>query len=695
MITVPKAGTSAGASAQLQVGVDQSGSALAQLGDRMAQLGHQWRVDQINRDTRKAQLGITQDMALLRMNVDQIGDTAQIGPAWDAGVAEIRKRYEVEGQDPLLRENIGLAIDDLSAQHTTALAGRVVALNQSQERADFADFAATSAKSSGGADDTTYEAFKAQGIARIDDMVQSGKLTPEEGQRYRATFLTDLATPRVDAAIQADPTQALADIEAGKFGDLSPDALEAARKVARSEIAQRARADKVATDQAGEAMVKRLNTVSDLMEGGRSIQDLTFLGDSATLDLAAKDPKVAAALARAKAAEGLLAEMPGVRGMTPQQLNAAIDAERDRPIDASKPWEAERLGILTKWRDQAAQHWASDPIGTAIDARMAPDKMLTFDPAQTAAFSAGLADRLGLAQSLKTNGYTQTLQPFTTDEQAQLKIILDPKADAGTKLALAQATVAGAKDQWQVAATAMGASDEMRGAMRVLQTSGDMSLAAQILSGERKLATDVAAAPSGLQLRAVFADVTGGAFDNDPATAAVLMKSAAAAYAEVAPPADPSAGAKPFSEDAERTTLYTQVLQRVMGAKPDPQGGLTIGGLQSINGSMTMLPQGLSAGFVQQGLDLLGERGDQRLPGIFAKASLTGASTPNLGPDPGAWLSQAQLIPVPNRPGLFTMQVVQNGRAKVVPTAEDGTRPYVFDLRNLVTAAQALQMVTP
>lgn len=690
MITIPKAGVVAGQSAQLQVGVDQSGGALSQLGDRMAQLGHQWRIDKINRETRKGQLAITQDMAMLRLNVDQIGDPSQIGPAWDAGVAEIRKQYLTDGQDPLLRENLGLAIDDLSAQHTTALADQVIKISQSQDRADLADFADTAAKAAGGADDTTFDAFKAQGLARIAELQDSGQYSPEEAQKARAAFLTGITAPRLDALIAVDPDTALSQIEAGTWNDLSPEGLAQARVAARAAIATREKATAVTQGQAYDAVAKELDGMAEMLTAGNSVQGLSLLNDPAVAAAAAADPKVAKALGKARAAADLQAELPGIRSMTPAQLDAAIATEAARPKDPTKPWDADRLGVLKQWRDQAVGKWASDPVATAATAGLQVPELPDFDPANPQAWASGLSARMSFAGALTAQGYANAAPPFSKDEQSRLTTILDPKADVGTKLALAEATVAGAGKSWTAAAAAMGASDEMRGAMAVLAETGDRGLAGQILSGQQKIATDLAAAPTAAQLRPVFAAITGGLFDRDPARAAVLMKAAAAAYADAAPPVPPGAPEASLRNDPDRLQLYTDTLQRMLGATPDTQGQLTIGGIQKINDAPVLLPNGVSSAWVQQGFDLLAGQDSAQLPGLFAKASLTGAATPDLGDDPGSWLTQSQLVPVPNRPGLFTLQILRDGRALPIRTKEDPNKPYVFDLRNLMAGVQAL-----
>jgi len=731
MITIPKAGVVAGQSAQLQVGVDQSGAALSGLGDRMMQLGHQWRVDKINRETRKAQLGITQDMAMLRMEVDQIGDPSQIGPTWDAGVAEIRQRYVSEDQDPLLRENIGFAIDDLAGQHTTALAGRVVQISQSQDRADFADFAETATKAAGGADEETYAALKAQGLARIDDMQASGQYSPEEAQKARSSLLSDLAGQRAAAAIEADPEAALAALDKGQFGDLTAEAQTAARNAAKAGIAARAKAAEVKTAQSNEAITKQLAAIADMTDTGNPVQGMAFLSDPQVLAAVAADPKAAAQWNRAQASVALQADMPGIQTMTPAEFDAAIAAEAARPKDPSKPWDVNRLEVLRSMRDKMAKTWASDPIAAAATAGLTAPNALEFDPGNPQAFASGLADRLSLSSALRAQGYTQNAQPFTVEERTQLKVVLDPKADTASRLALAQAAVAGAGANWNAAATAMGVTEEMRGAMRVLAETGDAGLAGQILSGEQKIATDMAAAPPPAQMRAAFAAVTGGMFDRDPAAASALMKASAAAFAEVAPPVDPNGLDMSLAEEPLKS-IYSDILQRMTGATPGADGKLTVGGLQDINGAPVLLPQGVSQTSAQEALDTLGTiagrtirvidpgaaaaatvaaipgvtlggfdvrnpapkmvvREDPDLTALWASASLTGKSAPELTEDAQDYMATLRLRPVPGQPDLFFFEAGTDGRFKPVVNRDDPARPYVFRLKDLIAGADRLR----
>ncbi|MDZ7919990.1 hypothetical protein [Rhodoferax sp.] len=226
-------------------------------------------------------------------------------------------------------------------------------------------------------------------------------------------------------------------MDSGEFNDLGPERVASLRVSTQAELDRRAAAEvkavEAATTEQNRAIGARLTTLTTLFgKDGVTVADRDFLDDPAVQ----AHPDYAAAVA----ARDLADETPGIRQMTPAQLDAAIAAERAAP--KSETYQTERLEVLTTWRDAAAKGWTTEPV---VQARTAGLPVPEIDVADTANLATGLAQRMTYATVLQRDGYITDPRGAVLDEaeRTALRAVTAPEADVAPKIELARAIVQG------------------------------------------------------------------------------------------------------------------------------------------------------------------------------------------------------------------------------------------------------------
>lgn len=667
-LTVPTAGNSAGRSASIQIATPDTGAVVSQFGQKLTEIATGWKAEQDQYATRKAQLGITRDLGQARLEAEQSGNMAEAGALFDQRQAEIRAKYmpvDADGKSTLSeaeQQQLDLSFTELADKHTVALSEKAANWTRSEADANWLSARDQITVGAAKADPETFSALVKHGEDEIDARLAKGLIDPARAEADKQALRQDVFKGRANAQIDEDPAGFLIAADAGVYDAMGGELLNSRRAAARSELAQRAAAAK--------AEDKRLATERKA-EVGRVLSDITGVfqdGRSASneADVMA-DPEMQAHpdYPKAQAARALRDEYPAIQKMTPPEFDAAIAAEEKRPI--TKPFENERLVMLKSWRDQVAQKWATQPADAAVATGMKLPKLPDLDPADPSGFAAGIASRLGFDQSVTSGGYTKTPAIFTASERAALKPVLDPKSDPNTRLALAEAVAAGGGKQVDRVNTSLDADPVFRRATRVIATTGDRSLATSILRGQQKVALKTVILPTDKIQTQVFDSVTAGALAGMPNDArAELRATTEALYADAAEGLDPT-------EDPGKTEeIYAQAAQRAMGATPDANGELTIGGVQEINGTPVALPTGITKAQVESAWNSIrrslavndyaegGAQYGKPIP-YFAKASLYGGE-PDFGKDPEAMFSAL----VPRRVGesdVYELTYMANGRS--------------------------------
>ncbi len=704
-ISIPRAGTVAGRAPQIATPDPDGWAVTAEFGKRMLEHGLRWKAEQQDRAVRKANLAMTRDLGMARVEAEQIGDPAEIGRFWDQRSAEIRGKYITPDTAPEVASALDLAFTELGDRHAVELAGRMAGLKRSQTEADWIAASHDIVLDATAADPTTLAALRASGTASIDDMVARGVITPDEGARRKLALDGEIYTNRAREAIQTDPAAFLEAAEAGEYDMLGGTALTGFRLSAQNEIASAAKVGATAAEAAAKAretaIGKELDTIISLAGDG-------LIGEYEAR-LADPEVQVNPKWGEAMAAVQLRKEMPGIHQMTLAELDAAIAAEAKRPMRAA--WEADRIRILKARRAEAAAAWAADPVAAGIADKLPVPDLPGFDPADPRAFAAGLSARIDFDAFAREKGYSRSAAIFSKPEKAALAAVLAPEADPAARLALAEAIVAGSDGRPGAVLDSLGADAVFRRGVALMTGPGaDPVLAGEILRGQQKIALKTVTLPPEPAMITVFDRVTDGAFGEDSPLAAELLDTARALYAEH------SAGVKaegedsivPFMSDTKAKDLFGRMVLRATGAQSDRNGRLTIGGLQEVNGGQVMLPPGVARDDVEQMFDNLDQqtrgriwdpaygggmggwaRPDAGAPDpdplrAFRAASYSGAA-PDLGANPAACLDTLTLRQIVGDPDVYGLNCDIGGRNYMVAEA-DGTE-YRFRLSDLMRAA--------
>lgn len=706
-LTIPKAGTISGRAPQLQVAEPQGAAVLAEFGNRMLEKGMQWKAEQRAMKTRQDELNSARDLGRARLKVEQIGDPAQIGPTWDAEFAEITSRYITPDTDPEVAAQLKLWMQGLGDRHAEALAEKTINLGRSQQEAMWIDMRQLITTEAATADPTTFQALIEMGEASIDERAAKGLIDPAKAAEEKQALRSEVYSARAMTAIEADPAAALAAAEAGEFTALGAEGVAKLKLDAKTEIDRRAaaqaKADEVASKARTDAVDKRLKTIGDLALDGRIAVD--------EADLANPEAQQSAEYPRARAAVELRKEIPGLRMMTVAELDTLIETETKRPI--KEPWENERLTALRDLRDKKAAAYDTDPKAAAVADGMPVPEMPSFDPADPGAFAAALAAAGSFDGFLREKGYTRRSALFTTDQKAELKAVIDPKADAAPKVALAEAILQGTDGNPAPVLAAMEADLVFRRGLKVLDLTGDRALTEEILRGGQKVEGKTVVLPSRNEQVLAFDALTGGTFADAPALKEEMMAAAVALYADGAAGIDAETTAtEGWIADGEAYALYQKSVQRLLGALPDDNGELTVGGIQEVNGALTVLPRGLSVRQVETGFDALSNRlmggvlsqgynmatadyspswdfsGADAMPpearlAPFKAASLYGG-IPDFGADPSAFFAGLSLHRL-GETDVYEFRYLDRGRSVTVRQT-DGY-PYHFRLADLMREA--------
>jgi hypothetical protein len=700
MITVPQGGTVAGRAASVQ-GLDRQeniGGALSAVGSAVAEKFGQIKAQQRAVTVAQTQLDMTKELGEERLRFEQMTDPAQIETEWPEVEAAIRDKY-VNGKDasgqPLLTpqeaDALGLTFQELGMKHGFALGERTVKLTQSQAEAAWITARADIATTAVTADPDTMAALIEMGEAAIDRLPG---LMPDEKVKQKAALRAEVDNARLTSAIDADPASALAALNAGTYDSLGAETVAARKAAAQGEIARRAAADAKAAEaeatKATEAAAKRLSTIADLTAKGRKVPDRDFVRN------APDEVKALPEWAEAMAAIQLDDELPALQTMTLAELDQVIAAEKNREI--VEAWEDRRLTVLEAMREKKATAFNTDPKAAAREAGLPAPDLPDFDPNDPAAFSAALAESISFDGHLTDKGYTTRSAIFDAEEKAALKAVIAPTAEAAPKVALMAAILQGTSGNAAPVLAEIEADPVFRRGLKFLGLTGDRDMTTAILRGQQKIEGKTVTLPSRKEQVLAFDALTGGTFDDAPALKAELMEASLALFADRAGGIDAETETTDgWISDGKAYEIYQQSVQQLLGAQTDRNGGLTIGGLQEVNGGLVVLPIGVPVQEVETTWKNLQRRfrpasfnrggaADPVATATAALAPFTAASvyggTPDLGSDPAARLAGLTLQRI-GETDYYELTYEQNGRLVTVPEAGTGIA-YRFKLADLM-----------
>jgi hypothetical protein len=585
-IFVPQAGTIGGrAASNTPVATPQSGAIISDFGQKMADVGQKWKTEDNAVIVQNTTLDMTKDMALARQEVDQLADPAAVGPAWAKYEADFQQKYFSDpNMEPQVRTQLALNFKELTTKHAVDLSGNILRLRQSQQVAAYTTQSAQIAAMVPGSDPATFQALREAKMKGIDALAGKPGYDPAEIAKLKVAADQDLYGQRATDAIAKDPAAFLAENDAkdspyAALGDKRGDYIA----TARARLAQNAKAAQREANRQNAQLMKANN---DQLDG---IISLSGKGISPASRSLLTDPNFAAnadpaRVAQAKAAVALVDAMPTVAQMSLPELDAAIAAQKAKPM--TEGYQADTLELLQKRRADKAAALTRDAAAFAQSngQGFAP---LPLDPAHIADLGPALAARVTDAAHLSATEGVKAA-PLTLDEQAQIKALAGPDADPRQRTQLAQA-IGGTLGM----AGASGITNDPTFAWSagLVAHGGTPALVTEIFRGQSRIKADNIVMPpvadrltAGFdQMGKVISDMGGEVLQKE------IYAAADGLYA--ARIGDPKA-----SFDGE---IYKQALHEVLGGTGTFDGRDARGGVQTIAGYLTPLPMGVEAGSVE------------------------------------------------------------------------------------------------
>jgi hypothetical protein len=726
-LTVPTSRVAPGRSADVRVSqaipnADRSpgmapdaGSSISRLGDALLQIGTGLEDDRLSREAQRLDIDMTRDLFKLRQELELSNDPDAVDREWAPRLAALKEQYltgvadnGVPRVDRKNRQRFDLAFTSLADRHAMELGARAIQLRQAVDVAQGAEMRNELVVQGAVVGDEVLPELIARGEAWIDGQAAKYGTDAATVQTQKAEFRASIYSQRADTLIANDPQGFLTAAEAGTFNSLGED-LTAKKLAAQAQLDKLAalgiKESEAAEREAAAIRDDRVKAIGAIWTQGRTPADTAYLDTPE----AQQSPH----WGKAMAARALQDELPALKQMTPEELDAAIEAEEARPI--TEEWENERLTVLRGWRDQAAAGWNTAPVETARAAGMNVPEVRAFDPAAPQQFVDDLAQAVRFQDAVQQGGYTTAPAVFDKATQSQLTAVLAPAADPEAKQALLSAIVVGAGPQAQAVLDQLGAAPELRRTARYLATSPAAygQLAKDALAGQQKIALKTAVLPSERVAVQMFDAATGGALAGmGEVQRRETLDLAFALYANEAQGVDPDqadAGLTAWVSDPKRVELFNRAAIRASGALEGGTGGvqeIEVAKGQTFKAALPLTVSATQAQFalsaVNLGLrgDLLDERsgninsGFGRPAEAAREAALTAlkrasvddrgrpnGALPDLGPDPADYFAGLRILRI-GETDVYHLVDMSSGRPMIVGDAEG--KKYRFRLPDLV-----------
>ena len=666
----------------------------------------------------RLQVDMTRDLGQLRLKYEQMGDPDAIDTQWPADIKALKESY-LNGKtdtgrarvDPRLRDRWELGFDDLANKHALAVGTNALALRQSQRVANYIDYRHEAGGQAAATDPDTRDTLYAQHRAYLEGLAEKGVITPEEVAADDRKFRADTENAFAICLIGEDPQGLLRAIQAGDLSNLSPE--EQARYTVRAESALAAEAEK---NQRAADQAQRERDAAVATELGEAIR-IVRAGGTSSIEALTEDPAVEAShpdlVSELRGAAALRDNQIFIDQMTPAQLEALSTDLGGK--DATKVWHLDAKKAVDTQLQAARKGYATDGIAFAKSVGLSVPEIDFSDPARTAAT---LAKRLTFAQAQAEKGYTKEVVILSEAERKELGAIIDPKADPAARVQIAAAMMSGLKGSAGAVARSSGAGPVFGRAIDMMADGVDAGTVQAMLRGEQKLELDTALAPPLKDRLMLFNELTGDLFAGDAKNAAGLMAAATALYADDMGTIDPEDIANGVFSDGPARDKMLGAVQTILGASPDADGQMTIGGVQEIKGEPLVLPRGVAAFEAERALDMVGlalagygplrevsrgigatlitRSGDgapatpqadlpevDQMHGLKA-ASLVPDQAPNLGADPSALWSTLRIEKVPGPLGQDAYVLVGERRGIPYYVEDQEGRTYAFSMERLI-----------
>ncbi len=697
-LTVPRAGIGAGRAPGIELDTDQTGAVVADFGARLAQTGERILGEALDRQATRLRIDMTRALGEARLEFEQMNDPDRIDAEWPERVRAMRSRF-LAGEDgrpvhPRLQERVGLAFDELANRHGLALGERAIAARRNQREANWIAYSSEVLTQSRTVDRDTRETLLEQAVAQVNDDLAAGHITPVEAVSRKLELRENAARTAALQMVDADPQGFLDATDGGQFDDLPPDDVERYRGRAQTNIERQAKA---AQDDAEEAQKARDREIGDRLDLISDIagKDLVTAGE--TDFLASPGARAHPKWPEAMAAVRLRDEIPDLATLTPEEIRAELDKARAEPKTAE--FQAGRVAVLERLLGETEKGWAGDGVSYAAERGFRVPELPAFDPGNPAGFERGLRDRLSFAARAVAEGYTETPPILSEAERKALGEMVQPDADPAQRAALARSIWRATDGRAGPVVRSIGGDEVFAHAAGLIGATGSTAMAERIFAGQQKIANKTVNLPSHRDQVIVFDELTEGLFEGQPGVKAQVMAVAQALYADGAAGIDPDELTGGRFRDGDAREIFERSVQLALGAAPDADGNLTVGGLQELSTGLTELPPGVARRTADAAIDkverqLRGATWDGRVENwtftdpdadrfrALKAASRSGAA-PDLGDTPYERWAEVRMVPIGNDLYKLTWDA---GNGLVFDIPDDTGARFEFSLRKLIGA---------
>ncbi|MGS4947436.1 hypothetical protein ACVDG3_18310 [Meridianimarinicoccus sp. RP-17] len=687
-LTLPRAGMTGGRSADIRIEAPKTGAAIQQLGQVVQQVGNEVERRRLDSAASRLDVDMTRDINALRLEFEEYGDPDRIDAEWAPRVQALKQQY-LTGQtdtgrprvDPKLAERFSTQFDALTDRHAFALGQKALAIQQSQQVANFIEQRHLTVSQGAMMDPDTRNTMYASLDAKIDEQVAAGITSPAAAAEEKLAFRAETERAAARLLIDSDP-QLFRDLyDDGEFNNIPAEQRASLYATAGSKIAADAARAQAEADRL--AKERQVEIGNELTEATRIAgQGRVYANEAAMLT---DDAFMAHPAAEGWAQQVLLRDtMPDFARLTPTEQAERIAAEAARPVP-----NAEQLKILDAMRaahDMAKSGWNTDPIQHAQDIGLGQPPALP-DPMTAAPddLIMSLDQRNRWAASLVEAGYLDEPVLFTKEERAAYTKAADPSQTPEVRARLAASFAAATGESALELAEEIGGDPLFAYVGGLMAFTGNEDLARQIFEGQRAMDNEDVPLPPRSQRRQEFFVELSGLFDPEFEAGQLdqVITAADALYTFRA------RGKDERSDGKLSPTLYLQAVHNVLGGTGNYGNNNAVGGIMKFRDLPTFVPPDIrhkditqASGRISRMLRLSDEYGRANLDSLFERISFSG-NTPSFGGEPmnlQTWYA-TKLVSLGGDRYMFHYDHPKDG--PLTAEGADGA-DYVLDLRKLL-----------
>lgn len=422
----------------------------------------------------------------------------------------------------------------------------------------------------------------------------------------------------------------------------------------------------------------KLNTIIKAAESDRHAADEGILDDPSVW---AEHPE----LARQAAAKVSLRDMiPGFMGMPPAERAAIMKNEKARAV--GEEWETDILDAMDD-ADETATEMANDDFVAYAEKHM-PDKPPELpqdmsDPANAQQTIDALEARKDWAIGAVRQGYTTAPVFFSKAERDAMSTVFGAGADPAVKAAAVTAVTAAFGVSAGAALGELKADDVSRHVGGLMGAGVSTAVGQKAIYGQQLIDEGVIILPPKAVSVASVSPEIAAALPPGASLQGRVLKTAQALYASSARGIDATSD--------EAAELMASAVQEALGLE-QRSAQRTTGGVQEVNGMMTLLPPGVTPEAVETGMEsALGKagvgRGGQDRPADPARWGGNGVPSWAGRPLSKSDLANSRLVPITTQSGeivdgFYRMEILAPGGA-ITDVENESGNAFIFNMRTL------------